>query len=62
MLYVLGVASFWAKSAQHVIILLDKLMTYKVVDGVAIVNWLFDHQHANSSHPYVWEVSFVIIY
>ena len=50
-------AEFWGKSAQHIIILLDKLMTYKVVDGASIVNWLFDHERVNSFHSYVWEVS-----
>jgi nuclear cap-binding protein subunit 1 len=51
-----GVANFWSKSAQHIIILLDKLMTYKVIDGSSIVNWLFDHERVNSFHSYVWEI------
>lgn len=50
---------FWIKSSQHVKILLDKLMTYKVIDGASIVNWLFDYHNANSYHSHVWEVSVI---
>jgi len=55
-LLIVAVANFWAKSSQHIIILLDKLMTYRVVDGSSIVNWLFDHDRVNSFHSHVWEI------
>lgn len=35
------VASFWADSTGHIVIALDKLMTFRVIDNLSIVNWLF---------------------
>jgi len=51
------VASFWSLSKFHLIITLDKLMTYRIVDNIAIVNWLFSpDQLPDFTRGYVWEI------
>lgn len=39
-----AVGEFWKNSPQHIIITLEKLMTYRIVDAHSIVQWIFSHQ------------------
>jgi hypothetical protein len=39
-----AVGEFWKHSPQHIIITLEKLMTYRIVDAHSIVQWIFSHQ------------------
>jgi len=52
-----SVAEFWRDSQQHIIILLDKLMTYKIIDGTSIVNWLFSLSNLREfTYSYIWQI------
>jgi nuclear cap-binding protein subunit 1 len=51
------IAEFWQNSAQHVIITLDKFMTYRVLDAMSIVNWLFSPEMIKQfPRGYVWDI------
>jgi len=39
-----AVGEFWKHSPQHIIITLEKLLTYRIIDAQSIVNWIFSHQ------------------
>lgn len=45
MVVVQQVFSFWRNSEQMVVILLDKLMTYRIVTSTAIIDSLFAEEH-----------------
>eukprot|EP01119_Soliformovum_irregulare_P015692 TRINITY_DN4452_c0_g2_i1.p1 TRINITY_DN4452_c0_g2~~TRINITY_DN4452_c0_g2_i1.p1 ORF type:complete len:813 (+),score=280.00 TRINITY_DN4452_c0_g2_i1:227-2440(+) len=48
---------FWEKSPQHIIILTDRLMTCRIIDSTAIVNWIFSAEELEYFRKsYVWEV------
>eukprot|EP00033_Pygsuia_biforma_P000793 GCRY01000925.1.p1 GENE.GCRY01000925.1~~GCRY01000925.1.p1 ORF type:complete len:901 (+),score=278.07 GCRY01000925.1:95-2797(+) len=57
-LEVLGhVAKFWSASSQHITIVLDRLMTFKIVDGTAVVNWIFGQEGQALFTGYsVWDI------
>jgi hypothetical protein len=35
------IAHFWQKSEQHIVITVNRFLTYKIVDSIAVVNWIF---------------------
>jgi len=52
-----AVATFWRTSPQNAVVLIDKLMTYRVLDNTAIVNWLFSERMLPLFvRAYVWEI------
>eukprot|EP00005_Dracoamoeba_jomungandri_P013753 CAMPEP_0174265190 /NCGR_PEP_ID=MMETSP0439-20130205/25516_1 /TAXON_ID=0 /ORGANISM="Stereomyxa ramosa, Strain Chinc5" /LENGTH=793 /DNA_ID=CAMNT_0015351511 /DNA_START=36 /DNA_END=2417 /DNA_ORIENTATION=- len=51
------VTEFWKNSALHRIISLDKLMTYRIIDNLSIVNWIFSAEVLpDFKRGYVWEI------
>eukprot|EP00741_Cyanophora_paradoxa_P023530 tig00021589_g22732.t1 len=52
-----AVSSFWRNCKQQQVILLEKLMTYRVVDNSAIINHLFsDRSVPQMCSGHVWEI------
>jgi len=50
-------AHFWRNSSAHIIIALDKLMTYRIIDNISIVNWLFSNEVLpDFTRGYVWDI------
>ncbi|KAF9207554.1 Component of the cap-binding complex (CBC) [Haplosporangium sp. Z 27] len=52
------VAQFWKNNTQFLGILLDKMLNYRVVDAIAIVNWVFEPEvWQNEWHrSFVWDI------
>lgn len=51
------VREIWNNSSQHMIILLDRLMTYRIVDNTSIVNWLFStEEQPHFTKGYMWDI------
>lgn len=52
------VAQFWRNNTQFMGILLDKMLNYRVVDAIAIVNWVFEPEvWQNEWHrSFVWDI------
>ena len=48
-----AIGSFWPDSNLHQVILLDKLMTYRIVRNDSIVEWLFSSERAQLLIQYV---------
>jgi hypothetical protein len=52
-----AVGEFWKHSPQHIIITLEKLMTYRIVDAHSIVQWIFSHQVLPFfKQGYLWDI------
>lgn len=52
-----AVGEFWKHSPQHIIITLEKLMTYRIVDAHSIVQWIFSHQVLPFfTQGYLWDI------
>jgi len=52
-----AVRYFWQKSPQHIIIMMDRLMTYRVIDNTSIINWIFStEEQANFTKGYIWDI------
>jgi len=52
---VAAVCSVWKNSSQHMIVILDKLLTMRLIDAPAIVDWVFT-QKPSFHMTYVWEI------
>jgi hypothetical protein len=51
------VKDFWALSPQNLIIQVDKLMSYRVIDNTTIIHWIFStDEQANYTRGYIWEI------
>eukprot|EP00698_Gefionella_okellyi_P002939 TRINITY_DN12782_c0_g1_i1.p1 TRINITY_DN12782_c0_g1~~TRINITY_DN12782_c0_g1_i1.p1 ORF type:complete len:650 (-),score=113.51 TRINITY_DN12782_c0_g1_i1:334-2244(-) len=50
------IKDFWATTPQLVVILVDKFMTYQLVDSGSIVTWLFSSATEEFNSYYVWEI------
>lgn len=51
-----SIAEFWRDSSQHIVLLMDKLMAYNIIDNTCIVNWIFDQQTTRFTRNYIWEI------
>lgn len=52
-----AIQHFWQKSPQHIIILMDRYMTYRIIDNTSIVNWLFSPDVLPEfTRDYVWVI------
>eukprot|EP01087_Luapelamoeba_hula_P018471 TRINITY_DN5951_c0_g1_i1.p1 TRINITY_DN5951_c0_g1~~TRINITY_DN5951_c0_g1_i1.p1 ORF type:complete len:819 (-),score=70.52 TRINITY_DN5951_c0_g1_i1:395-2851(-) len=52
-----AIAQFWNLSKFNLIIALDKFMTYRVIDSLAIIQWVFSPAMLPEFvHGYVWEI------
>jgi len=57
MIVLKAVRYFWQKSPQHIVIMIDKLMTYRLVDNTSIINWIFSpEEQPNFTKGYIWDV------
>ncbi len=54
-----SVAEYWQHSHQHIIVLLDKLTTYGLIPGAAVVSWIFANR--NRFYQYVTRYTLHVI-
>ncbi|GAM22055.1 hypothetical protein SAMD00019534_052300 [Acytostelium subglobosum LB1] len=48
---------FWRSSHQHIVIVIDKLITYKILSPIDPVTYLVSGSHSDAvTDPYVWEI------
>ena len=48
-----AVQNFWILSPQNIIVIVDKLMTYCIVDNISIVKWILSSKSGNQLRWYV---------
>jgi nuclear cap-binding protein subunit 1 len=51
------IVNFWQYNEQFLAILLDKLVAYRILDNLTVVNWLFTDVIPNANFPlFAWEI------
>jgi len=51
------VREYWRKNPQNIIIVTDRLLTYKLIDYASVVSWVFSaDERSNFIRSYIWDI------